>query len=212
MYKNLLLDDLVVLSARLPFLLSLILAGAVYYGTQTWILDKWVPLYAKKSNMEEIILFNVIYFGGLLIKYLLPMIFIFGALLRLYWKARYRFMYPRSLKEKIKSMSFNDFLINVSTHLTAQGYHVELIDERHDAPFNCILHKNGHQFLLKCYHKKIFATVSLREVKDLYKQIEIQKAHSCFAVTSGVFNREARKFSLGKSILLLDIESLKTWR
>lgn len=211
MFRNLLLDDMVALSARIPIWLSLALAAFAYYGSQFWILDQWLPHYVKKSNIEEIIVFNLILYGGLLVKYLLPVLFAFGTLLRIYWKIRYRFLYPKSLKEQIKSMSFNDFLINTSTYLTTQGYQVELISEQYDAPFNCILHKNGHKILLKCYHKKLFTGINLREIKELYSQAAKQKTHSCMAVSSGLFSRDARKFSLGKSILLFDINSLKNW-
>ena len=211
MLRNLMLDDIVALSVRLPIWLSIALGLLAYYGAQVWILDQWLPVYARKSNLEEIIVFNLIYFGGLCVQYLLPVLFAFGALLRIYWKIRYRLMSPKSMQDQIKSMSFNDFLINASTYLTNQGYQVELLSEQHDAPYNCILHKNGHQILMKCYHKRVFSTTQLREIKALHSLASKNKIPSCMAISSGLFSREARKYSLGKPVVLIDINELKRW-
>lgn len=211
MYRGLLLEDLVALSARIPVLLSLLLAGGSYYFIQFWILGKWTSIYASKANIEEIIIFNLLYLGGHLFKFLLPLVFTLGALFRLYLIIRYRLFAPKPVREKIKKMSFKDFMLKVSAQLTRQGYHVELTHEDKTAPFNCILYKGEHKVLLKCFHKKMFSTVKQKDIQALYNQLNKMNAHSCMAVTSGIFNREVIKFSLGKPIVLVDIDILKDW-
>ncbi|MNR49385.1 Restriction endonuclease [compost metagenome] len=98
----------------------------------------------------------------------------------------------------------------VGEALRRQGYTVNETKMGPDGGVDLVLRKDGEVFLVQCKQWRAYK-VSVQVVRELYGVMAAHGATGGFVVTTGDFTAEARKFSAGTSIQLIDGKSLTRW-
>jgi restriction system protein len=152
-------------------------------------------------------------------QYALPVIFVFGAAISAIKAFRGRKLADQYVatpptetlvqnaargSKPTDEMSWQQFELLVGQAFRQAGYRViDGGEEGADGGVDVRLKKDGHTFFGQCKHWKA-RSVGVSVVRELYGVIAGAGAKGGFVVTSGDFTEEARAFSTGKHIGLID--------
>jgi restriction system protein len=101
-------------------------------------------------------------------------------------------------------MSWQEFEFLVGEAFRLQGYSVvETGGAGPDGGVDLVLRKGNEKFLVQCKQWKA-VTVGVTVVRELFGVMAAQGAAGGFVVTSGKFTDEAKKFTEGRNLKLLD--------
>jgi hypothetical protein len=121
-----------------------------------------------------------------------------------------RFRHQLSQVEKLRAISKNragkEFELLVAELFKAQGYVTKVVGQQGDHGVDIELHKEGKKAIVQCKHYK--DTVGEPFVVNLLGAIVANNAHEAFLVTTGKFTLNARRYSEGSPIHLIDGQEL----
>jgi restriction system protein len=145
-------------------------------------------------------------FAGVL-QFAAPSIFLTAAAVSLVSRLRSRAMLDRARRgatDSIASLSRQDFERLVAEGFRHRGF---LVTERGggepDGGIDLALARGNERFLVQCKQWKA-QSVSVLVVRELHAVMAAEQAVGGFAVTSGTFSMDARKFASGRNIELID--------
>ena len=145
-------------------------------------------------------------------QYLLPFVFLVGAAMSAYGRAKRRALHEQVATSPVRSvlndMSWQQFEALVGEAFRRKGYSVnETGGGGGDGGIDLVLKKGGETLLVQCKQWKAYK-VGVTTVRELYGVMAAKGATGGFVVTSGVFTNDARAFAGGRNIELMDGEAL----
>ncbi len=204
--KSTLVEDLFGIASFLPWWLSISMAIGFYF-----YLDRLavMPVIDPKNPMAHVtgsLTYYFAYWG----RYLLPAIFISGAVASLLAKAKREKLLnnvrfdSETKRDPFAAISWREFEMLVGQFFREKGYRVSETAQGADGGID--LHLTGSDdktYLVQCKHWKA-SKVPVNVVRELYGVMVAENAAGAFVVTSGQFTDEAQTFANGKNIQLVD--------
>jgi restriction system protein len=207
--KNLAID-LIFLSSKIPWWVSVPLATASYFllhsvAENTASIE---PSIHFGSIIRNSIGHALAYVG----QYFLPLCLGIGALLSLH-KSRTANKLADSISSGVNTlngMSWREFEVLVGQAFRRQGFTVSETSEGADGGVDLVLRRDGELHLVQC--KQWRATrVSVMVVRELFGVMAASGAIGGFVVTSGRFTSEAKAFAQGRNVVLVEGPELESW-
>lgn len=204
-------DDLMEVTSKLPWWMGVVLAIAAYLWLHSVAISE-VEAVAQSGQLGRLVaisLFKTIASVG---QYLLPFAFVMGAGLSAYGRHKRRALHEQVAASPdrgvLNDMSWQHFEALVGEAFRRKGYAVTVTGGGDaDGGFDLVLKKEGETFLVQCKQWKSIR-VGVTKVRELYRLMAVEGATGGFVVTSGVFTDEARTFSKGKNVELMDGKAL----
>ncbi|MDP4077523.1 restriction endonuclease [Acidovorax sp. A1169] len=202
------LEDMMDLVALLPWWAGLGLAVVFYLVLSPLAASFSQPAPVKPGQIGAMVQGALL--GGLAMvgQYVVPMVCLAGAALS-GWRRRQR----RALVDEvaqapaastIDGMSWAEFEMLVGEAYRLQGFQVtETGGGGPDGGVDLVLTRGGEKFFVQCKHWKAFK-VGVETVRELYGVMAARGATGGFVVTSGRFTNDARLFTQGRNLQLVD--------
>jgi restriction system protein len=186
------LSDLVDISAKLPWWLSLSLAIVSFAILHALATSASTPITRTFASIFQ---------------YVLPLAFFLGSLISLYTQTRGRRALTK-LQEHgtaaLGTVSWQAFEWMVMEWFRSRGYRVlPNGGAQPDGGVDLRAIKNGNVFLVQCKHWRA-QRVGVTVVRELYGTVCVERAAGGFIVTSGRFTEEARDFARRSHVELID--------
>lgn len=106
-------------------------------------------------------------------------------------------------------MSWHEFEVLVGEYFRRQGFAVvNNFEAGPDGGVDVLLKKGADHYLVQCKHWRALR-VGVQPVRELYGVMAAQRVAGAYVVTSGTFTDEARKFSEGRELQLIDGQALQ---
>lgn len=199
-------EDLVDITAKLPWWVGVLLALAsyLYFSHEAGQSITHDPSRGPASVVGPQLLKTFATF----LQYIMPFVFGLGALLSLIARLK-RASLHGSVAEGdspavLGGMSWVEFEMLVGEAYRRQGYQVnELGGAGPDGGVDLVLTKPGEKLLVQCKQWKA-CRVGVKVVRELYGVMTAEQATGGVVVISGRFTEEARRFAAGKGIDLVD--------
>lgn len=204
--KSSLIEDLYAIASFLPWWLSISMAIGFYFYLDSLAV---MPVIDPKKPMAHVT-GSLVYYFAYWGRYLLPLIFVFGALTSLKAKAK-RVALLNNVRydsapqqDALAAISWREFEMLVGQFFREKGYKVTETTEGADGGVDLNLTDNDFKtYLVQCKHWKS-SKVPVNVVRELYGVMMAQQAAGAFVVTSGQFTDDAQAFADGKNIQLID--------
>ncbi|CAN7414037.1 restriction endonuclease [Acidovorax sp. LjRoot118] len=202
------LEDMMDLVALLPWWAGVGLAVVFYLVLSPLAASFSQPAPVKPGQIGAMVQGALL--GGLAMvgQYVAPMVCLAGAALS-GWRRRQR----RALVDEvaqapaasaIDGMSWAEFEMLVGEAYRLQGFQVtETGGGGPDGGVDLVLTRGGEKFFVQCKHWKAFK-VGVETVRELYGVMAPRGATGGFVVTSGRFSNDARLFTQGRNLQLVD--------
>lgn len=145
-------------------------------------------------------------------QYILPLICLAGAGLSA-WRRRERKQLVANVSESkaadvLDGMTWQQFERLVGEAFRLQGFRVtETGGGGADGGVDLVLNRSGEKFLVQCKQWRAYR-VGVEVVRELYGVMAANGATGGFVVTSGRFTEEAKNFSSGRNVKLIDRPAL----
>lgn len=148
--------------------------------------------------------------GGLAVvaQYVVPMVCLVGAAISAFRRRQRRALVDEVTQAPaagtIDGMSWREFELLVGEAYRLQGYQVlEAGGGGADGGVDLVLTRGGEKFFVQCKQWKAYK-VGVETVRELYGVMAARGATGGFVVTSGRFTNDARLFTQGRNIHLVD--------
>lgn len=209
--KSNLLDDLLKIATMLPWWVNLPLAVLSYAFLNNVSLTE-IPVITQPGEVGKIVSNQLIKTFASIGQYLLPFIFVFGALLSFLNRRKRETLLAntqqRSKQGLLLDMDWREFEMLVGEAFRQRGYAItELGGNGKDGGVDIILKKEGDTYLVQCKYWKSFK-IGVQIVRELYGVMAAKGAAGGYVVTSGVFTEDAQNFANGRNIELIDGNAL----
>lgn len=206
------LEDMMELVALLPWWAGVLLA-VVSYLLFNHLAAAYAPAVVAKAAVQPgqmATLFQGALIGGFanLAQYVAPMVCLASAAISA-WRRRQRRALVDAVVQApaasaIDGMSWAEFEVLVGEAYRLQGFKVtETGGGGPDGGVDLVLTRGGEKFLVQCKQWKAFK-VGVDTVRELYGVMAARGATGGFVVTSGRFTNDAKLFSQGRNIQLVD--------
>lgn len=199
-------EDWVMIAAKLPWWLALLLAGASYAGLH-WYAGTPVPTSPDPQKMFDVVgptMWRTLAMFG---QYVVSAVFVLGACVSA-WKSRTRSKLAASVTadptaSALNQMSWREFELVVGEAFRQRGYKV---NERGgggpDGGVDLVIRKGSESTVVQC--KQYRATqVSVAVVRELFGAMTAEGASGGMVVSLGSFTRDAQAFASGRNIQLV---------
>ncbi|HEX5286620.1 MAG TPA: restriction endonuclease [Polaromonas sp.] len=207
--KQSLTDDLVEITSRLPWWVGVALAALSYVLLHA-VAQRPLPasMHAGQvGNLAVSALWRGLVMGG---QYVLPFIFLLAAGVSAF-KRRKDAQGHDAADQRADGagyMKWRDFEILVCEYFRRQGFKVlDNGDGGTDGSVDMLLQKGPDRYLVQCKHWRALR-VGVQPVRELHGVIATGRVAGGFVVTSGEFTDEARHFSEGRELQLIDGKAL----
>ncbi|MCC7091558.1 MAG: restriction endonuclease [Nitrosomonas sp.] len=205
--RNGIAEDLLKITATLPWWVGIALAVAVYVLLQSYAILE-TPIQAVPGQIGHQVAGQMIRMFAYYGQYILPLLFLSGALAsflkqrkrkNLVWVAR-----NEKSNDPLHDISWKDFELLVGEVFRMRGFTViENGGGGADEGIDLVLKKGGEVFLVQCKQWRAYK-VSVNVVRELLGVMITKGAVGGFVVTSGIFTSEAQSFAKGQNIELVD--------
>lgn len=204
--KSTLFEDIYDIASFLPWWLSISMAIGFYFYLDSLAV---MPVIDPKNPIAHVtgsLTYYCAYWG----RYVLPAIFISGAIASLLAKAKREKLLNHvrfdsaTQRDPFAAISWREFEMLVGQFFREKGYKVSETAQGADGGID--LHLTGSDnktYLVQCKHWKA-SKVPVNVVRELYGVMAAEHAAGAFVVTSGQFTDEAQTFADGKNIQLID--------
>ncbi len=197
-----LFDELVDLSSIMPWWSTLPIAILLFL---------FVPLNFTPIGVtgpSDIIVFVTTIFFQVLLKYIVPLAFVLGAVLNILSKFKSVTLFSnisrRGAAEVINKLSWQDFEFLLAEHFKKEGYDTVITGGGGaDGGIDIKLFKDGETYLVQCKHYKSWK-VSVHIVREFFGIVTAEKAIGGYIITSGRFTNDAYSFAKSKNIHLIN--------
>lgn len=205
--KTGLVDDILTITAALPWWIGVILAATAYvalhhYATLEVSTNNVVLGQAGHMVIDQLGK-SLAYYG----QYILPALFFIGALASFFGRSKRKNLVKTVTHDTsgnmLREMAWKDFELLVGEIFRMQGYSAVETGCGADGGIDLILKKDNELFLVQCKQWRAYK-VSVNVVRELLGVMVTKGAAGGFVVTSGVFTTEAQSFAKGQNIDLID--------
>lgn len=203
-------DDLLDLTAMLPWWAGVGLAMVSYIWLHAVAQRPLPPVMqaGKVADMLSVALMQGLATGG---QYLLPFIFLLGALVSFIKRRKAVQLHDAAANraDGVSRMTWREFEALVGEYFRRQGYAVTgNSKDGPDGGVDVLLQKGSDRYLVQCKHWRALR-VGVQPVRELYGVMAAGRVAGGFVVTSGEFTDEARRFSEGRELKLIDGKMLQ---
>lgn len=204
-------EDLIEVASKLPWWVGVVLAITAYFWLHG-IATSEVTAISQSGQMGQFVSQSLFKTLASVVQYLLPFSLLIGAAISAYGRYRNKALHEQVAASpssgELNNMSWQEFEALVGEAFRHKGYAVtETGGGGADGGVDLALRKDGETFLVQCKHWKAYK-VGVSTVRELYGVMAAKGATGGFVVTSGVFTDEARTFSRGQNIELVDGKAL----
>lgn len=201
-----LLEDLVDLSAKLPWWVGITLAIVSYFPLHSFTTGS--PPTGGPGDVGKLLVGQFTHVLAMVFQYLLPLALLIGAAVSAFRQRKRRTLLEQTVRSgsasAISGLSWQEFELLVGEAFRQRGYRVEETGSiAGDDGIDLILAKGRERFFVQCKHWRALK-VSVTTVRELYGVIAAQGAAGGFVVTSGQFTKDAKAFASGRNIELID--------
>lgn len=205
------IEDLFELAAILPWWAGLIIAALSYVLLHP-LTEMPIPQATSPGDMAGPLLAQMIRTGATIGQYVLPPIFLFGAVASATKSHRNRKLLAEARtahgSADLMDLSWEDFEHLVGEAFRERGFAVSETPAGPDGGIDLELRKGGELHLVQCKRWRA-RKVGVEIVRELYGVMSARGAVGGYVVTSGTFSQEARRFASGRNIELWDGTALK---
>lgn len=217
--KTSVLDDLVDISAQLPWKAGVGLAVVAYFilhyfATRAPLSMNPAELTALGKTVGESVTHGVGTMLASVFQYILPLAFLAGAFISFSRRRRQSELHAQvatdPAADALEKMSWREFEGLVAETFRRQGYRV--VERGGDGPDGGVdveLHMGSDKYLVQCKQWKS-QKVGVATVRELYGVMTAKRAVGAFVVASGTFTDEAKSFADGRAIKLFDARKLRS--
>ncbi len=208
-------DDLFEIAATLPWWAGVGLAIAAYVFLHMVAMGQFTaPASVQPGQMGQIMVQSIFKGFATLGQYILPIIFLGGAVASALGRAKRRQLISDVTQSSsagvLDGMSWQEFEMLVGEAFRQKGFVVtETGGGGADGGIDLVLEKNREKFLVQCKQWRAFK-VGVEVVRELYGIMAARGATGGYVVTSGRFTPEAHAFVSGRNISLIDGGELRT--
>lgn len=200
-------EELILLIARMPWWLGVILA-LVSYLLLHRTAKNTVALPAQPGQLAESVLSAMVTGLASVGQYLLPLICLAGSATSVWKRSQRKALLTNIANSRdsnsLNSMSWQEFEALVGEAFRLQGFAVtEAGGAGPDGGVDVILTKRGERFFVQCKQWKAYK-VGVDVVRSLYGVMNTHGAVGGFVVTSGSYTEAARAFVQGINVTLID--------
>lgn len=184
-------------AALLPWYLALVVAVISYFSFHHF---SQLPPPTLLDGIGRVVLIGV----SNVLQYIVPLVFICGAIYSFFHARRKREIFDRQTDLKsIRDLSWQEFEWLVSEAFSRKGYRVtERGGSGPDGGVDLEMHKDGRKTIVQC--KRWNATeVGVSLVREAYGVMTAEGADECIFVASGIYTKHAQQFANGKPIQLI---------
>lgn len=216
--KTTALEDLVDLTAKLPWQAGVVLAviayvGLHYFATRAQLTTNPVELKAIGKTVGDSVVHGVGTTLASVFQYILPLVFLLGSWVSYSRRRRQRELHGRVASDPsanaLEKMTWREFEGLVAESFRQQGYRVyERGGDGPDGGVDLELHMGSDKYLVQCKQWKV-GKVGVATVRELYGVMAAERAVGGFVVASGAFTDDAKEFAEGRSISLVDARRLR---
>lgn len=205
-------EDLVMIAARLPWWLALLLAGVSYAGLH-WYAGTPVPTSTDPKKMFDVVGPTIWRTFAMFGQYLLPAALVLGAGVSA-WKARTRSKLADDAAADptagmLNQMNWREFELVVGEAFRRRGYKVtERGGGGPDGGVDLVIRQGSEATVVQC--KQYRATqVGVSIVRELFGAMTAEGASGGMVVSLGSFTRDAQAFATGRNIQLVSGRELQ---
>lgn len=200
-------DDVMELVAMLPWWVGCILA-VVAYALLHRIASQEIIQTTTSGQIGTMVTKTIWRTLATFGQYILPVLCLAGAGVSFYRRRQRQGLIANvagsQAADVLDGMTWQEFELLVGEAFRLQGYSVvETGGAGPDGGIDLVLRKGNEKFLVQCKQWKAF-TVGVTVVRELYGVMAANGAAGGFVVTSGKFTDDAKKFSEGRNLKLLD--------
>ncbi len=212
------------LATKLPYWASLLIAVIGYVVLHSIAVSELEPVIVEQGKVPMPNITGIVFIGAATaFQYIIPMMFIFGAIIKAIKAAQGKKLAQRYVVSDLENSSQNDskqaskptdemnwqqFELLVGQAFRSKGYSVEDGgDLGADGGVDVHLSKDGLKYFVQCKHWKT-RKVGVAVVRELYGVIAGAGVEGGFVVVSGGFTRDAIDFAENKQIELVDQHGL----
>lgn len=204
-------EDLIELTSKLPWWVSLLLAIGAYFWLHS-IATSELAIAGKPSDIAHVAEQSAIKTLATFGQYLLPFVFLVGAALSAYGRSKRNHLHEQVANSPdrgaLNNMGWQEFEALVGEAFRRKSYSVlEVGDGGADGGVDLVLLKGKESFLVQCKQWKAYK-VGVDVVRELYGVMASKGATGGFVVTSGLFTDDAKSFAAGQNITLIDGKAL----
>lgn len=207
-------EDFIVITSRLPWWLSLLLAAVAWFGLHALAMRE-ITAAKGLSNLSLVMIEQIIHGVAMAAQYVLPLLFVASAFLSLLKQWRRRSLFNSvdagTVSKSDQSLSWQQFEQLTGETFRRRGFQVTENDKGGaDGGIDLVLQKDGEKYLVQCKQWRAFK-VGVSVVRELYGVMAAEGAAGGFIVTSGRFTKEASDFAQGRNVELVDGVELQRW-
>ena len=204
--KSSFIEDIYGIASLLPWWLSISIAIGLYFYLDSLAVMPVIDPKKPMAHLTGSLIYYFAYYG----RFIIPGIFISGAVASLLAKAKREKLLNNvrlaatPAKDVLAPISWREFEMSVGQFFREKGYNVTETAQGADGGVDLHLKGNdGKTYLVQCKHWKA-SKVPVNVVRELYGVMVAEQAVGAFVVTSGQFTEEAQTFADGKHIQLID--------
>jgi restriction system protein len=162
---------------------------------------------SRLSNLRSVAIRGYIHTVATLLQFIVPVVFLAPAAMALARRSRSRALLDaarRGAAASIARLSLQDFEELVGEGFRHRGFSVTgRGGAEPDGGIDLVLARGNERFLVQCKQWKA-QSVSVSVVRELHGAMTAEGAVGGFAVTSGAFSVDAKRFASGRNIELID--------
>jgi len=198
------LEDIIMVSSRLPRWLCIILAIVSYLGLHSIASIPAVPVKNFHKELTGIVTHGIVTTFAMFGQFILPFAFVIAAIVSgigsIKRKKLYERIESRSDAAVLNEITWEDFERLVGEYFRRQGFQITREGGNgSDGGIDLILRKDREMYLVQCRQWKAFK-VGVQPVREFYGVMAARGASGGYFVTSGAYTDDAREFARGLNI------------
>lgn len=209
-HKNSFIEDIVDVASKLPWWAGVLMALVSYAVLHSYASSP-VSTLAGPGQMGSFMVKSLTKTLALFGQFVLPFAFLLGALVSFINARKQNKLYENVASAQkvgaLGEMSWKEFEMMVSEFFRRRGFSTSLTGDGADGGVDIVLKKDSEKYLVQCKQWKAYK-VGVPQVRELYGVMAAECATGGYFITSGEYTSEARKFSEGKNIRLVDGQKL----
>ncbi len=202
---------MILVASKLPWWAGLVLALVSYLILHGIASRPLAPVAATPGQMGDVVVKGLIRTGAAFGQLILPLAFIFGAVLSAITARRQKKLYDNVAAQPIamNDLGWQDFERLLSEHFRRQGFQVTREGGNGpDGGIDLVLRQGGEVHLVQCKHWKAYK-VGVQLVREFYGVMAARGAAGGYFITSGEYTDDAKAFASGLNLTLVDGRKLR---
>lgn len=207
--KSGLANEIIKLTARLPWWVGVLLAVASYWGLHR-LAGIDVPTATKAADAGPMVIWQFVKVAGKFLQYAVPPLCLIGVLVSVLSRRRRNALGVQvaSGARAVEDLSWLEFERLVGAWFEQRGFRVTETSSGADGGIDLYATRDSERVLVQCKHWRA-RKVGVEPVRELYGLLAASGSAGAYLVTSGTFTQAAREFARGREIQLIDGAELR---